>query len=117
MRRSMESAGSPVVHVVRVPPPAAEKTYPAEEASEKKAVQRITAISGGLSYFPRDAAEMTASLDNLNDAMERAYLLTYTTATEARDGQERQIEIGFGKAQGGSKLVAWAPERYYAPSQ
>lgn len=117
MRRSMESAGSPVVHVVRVPPPVTEKTYPAEESSEKKAVQRITSISGGLSYFPRDVAEMNASLDSLNDAMKRVYCLTYTTATKARDGRERQIEIGLGKSRNGSKLVAWAPERYYAPSQ
>ncbi len=117
MRRLLESPGSPVVHVVRVPPPAAGATYPSEEAGEKKAVQRITSIGGGLSYFPGDAAEMNASLDNLNAAMQRVYLLTYTTATEARDGRERQIQIGFARTHDGSKFVAWAPERYYAPSQ
>ena len=115
MRRAMETAGSPVVHIVRVPPPQGGTTYRSEEASEKATVRRIAAISGGLSYFPRDAAEMNASLDDLNRSMKSAYLLTYSTGQQLRDGRERALEIKLDKAHGGPKSVIWAPERFYAP--
>jgi VWFA-related protein len=117
MRRAMESAGSPVVHIVRVPPPQGGTTYRSEEASDKGTVRRIAAISGGLSYFPKDAAEMNASLDDLIRSMKSVYLLTYSTGVAPRDGRERSLEIKLDKAHGGSKAVVWAPERFYAPSE
>jgi len=117
MRQAMEIDGSPVVHIVRVPASPSMKGTPSEEASEKKAVQRTAAISGGLSYFPRDPAEMGASLEHLNEAMKKVYLLTYTTEVQTRDGRERRLDIKLDKAHGGSKTVLRTPEGYYAPSQ
>jgi len=117
MVQAMKTGGSPVVHIVRVPASPAMKDAPSEIASEKKAVLRTATIGGGLSYFPRDPAEMNASLDRLNVAMQHSYLLTYETGVATRDGRERVLDIRLDKAHNGSKLLLRSPEGYYAPSE
>ena len=107
-----------MVHIVRVPPsPSDLRNERSQLDHDKRTILRTTAISGGLSYFPKDPAEMEASLEHLSAAMKTVYTLTYSTGAPAPDGRERQIDIKLDKAHGGSKSAMRAPEGYYAPSQ
>jgi len=114
MRRALESAGSPVVHLFRIP--AGRGSGPEQHSSQEKAAIRIATMGGGLAYYPRNIGDMEASVDNLVDAMKSRYELTYTSTSDSRDGRERRLEIGLDKLHQKQKAIVRAPEGYLAPS-
>jgi Ca-activated chloride channel homolog len=116
MKRRMEMGGGAVVHVMCVPAGPGQSAQRRSDTDQKTALH-LAKTFGGLSYFPRDAADTDAAVDHLVHAMETRYILTYQAQDTARDGRERPIAVGFDKAHQNAKAVVRAPEGYYAPLQ
>ena len=116
MKRSMLVDGGVAVHVMCVPADPARAAQARSDTNEKVAL-RLTNMFGGLTYFPRNTADMNAAVDHLADAMKTRYVLTYEASNSAKDGRERKIEVAFAKALQNQRAVVRAPEGYYAPSQ
>jgi VWFA-related protein len=109
LRKELESAGAAVVHVLCVPSPQA------HGCGSEKAALRLTKMSGGLTYFPRDAAETEAAVDHLNAALRARYILSYEPQDSAPGGM-RRLDVAFEKTHAVKKAILLAPEGYYAPS-
>jgi Ca-activated chloride channel family protein len=116
MKRQMESNGGPVVHVICLPLDPGKHQFDTAPRTDQKAALHLTALFGGLTYFPRDAADLDQSVDHLVDAMKSRYILTWQTQDTARDGRPRRIAIEFDKLHQKTKAVVRAPQEYYAPS-
>jgi Ca-activated chloride channel family protein len=114
LRRDWQQPGTPSVHVLWIPSPKGSDDH-GDDRHEQKEVLKVANIGGGLVFFPRDEAELTASSDNLIDALKNRYLLTYTSEDTSKDGRQRQLDVGLDKAHQKAKDVVRAPEGYYAP--
>jgi Ca-activated chloride channel homolog len=114
LRKEWQQPGMPSVHVLWIPSPKGSNNH-GEDEQEQGMVLRVAHLGGGIMYFPRDAAELTASSDNLVEALQNRYLLTYTSEDPSKDGRQRQLDVGLDKAHQKAKDVVRAPEGYYAP--
>ncbi len=115
LRRGMETEGTPVVHMVCLPPAfgrARAKQFDPHASDAFK----LTELGGGLTYFPHTMGDMNGVMDALPIAMSERYIVTYTAENVARDGHEERVVLLFDKAHRSQKAILQAPEGYYAPS-
>jgi VWFA-related protein len=115
LRVQLERNRSSVLHIIRIATDDNENW--GEKRSAEKAVMAMTAIGGGLPYFPRNQRDLDADVDDLSQAMKTRTMLVYTSDNPAKDGQARHVEVVVDKAHGGKKLKVRAPEGYYVPSE
>jgi Ca-activated chloride channel family protein len=113
MKRRMEMGGGATVHLICVPVDKGHDTGSGDE--DKKPGQHIARMLGGLSYFPHSQKDIDAAVDQLVQAMETRYTLTYRTNYTAMEGQEKEMSVAFNKAHKGAKAIIHAPEGYDAP--
>jgi Ca-activated chloride channel homolog len=115
LRKEWRTPGTPALHIVTVPQ---SQPLPGHGRSgDEKAAILLANMGGGLAYFPRNLADMEASVDRLNDALKSRYLLTYQSGNPSKDSGERRIDVELDKVHQKAKAVVRAPEGYYAPSQ
>jgi len=115
MRYQIELRGGMELHIICVPPDLGRRLEPRFHNNQKSALH-LTSTFGGLSYFPRNEADLDESVDHLVSAMQSRYVLTYNTANTVRDGKQRQVGIQFDKAHQKARAVIRAQEAYYAPA-
>jgi Ca-activated chloride channel family protein len=114
--RDLETAGTPVMHIVLLPSPRGDSNRQ-ETAHSEKAALGLARMDGGLVYFPKDPMELEASVDHLGEAMKNRMVVTYSSDNQSKDGRERRVDVELDKAHQRAKAVVRAPQGYYAPSQ
>ena len=114
-RQAMETAGTPVVHLVCIPAAFGHAQWKQDDETSGAAMQ-VTAIGGGLTYFPHTTVEIDGMVDHLSDYLQARYVLTYQAENSTKDGGERRIAISYDKSHRAPKQLVLAPAGYIAPS-
>jgi Ca-activated chloride channel homolog len=65
---------------------------------DRDALQRMADVSGGLAFFPANAAELHAGYARVLEALRRRYVVAYTSSNSRRDGKWRQVQIALKSA-------------------
>jgi Ca-activated chloride channel family protein len=82
--------------------------------SESRSVlRRLASATGGLSFFPTRAEELSDIYQRVAEELATQYLLAYTPTNTARDGKWRTIAVRISR----SGCVARTRPGYYAPKQ
>jgi Ca-activated chloride channel family protein len=89
-----------------------EDSHDAREA--KHALNLLTENSGGVAYYPRDAAEVDKITPVIAHELRNQYVLAYVSTNEALDGTFRKVKITVNAK--GSPVVRTRPG-YYAGSK
>jgi len=116
LKHELEAEGSPVVHMICLPPAfgrSRDKQYDPHEGTAFK----LHEFSGGLTYFPHTIMDFDGAVDTLPRTMRARYILTYVADSAARDGHEERIQVSFDKAHQSMRARIQGPEGYYAPSK
>jgi von Willebrand factor type A domain len=117
LRKRLEQGGSPVVHLVRIPPASMRQSNARGDASNQQLVTMLVAGSGGMALTPPDLTSVDVAMDQLLSAMKSRYRLQFEAADTSRNGRERHLEVALDKVHQKERDVVRAPEGYYAPSQ
>jgi len=115
MKQGFEADGSPVVHMICLPPAMGNARYKQVDP-EERAAERLSKPTGGLTYFPHNMTDINSIVDNLGKVLATRYVVTFVAENAAKDGQEQRMQMSFEKSHRTEKAEVLAPEGYYAPS-
>ena len=80
-----------------------------------RALRQLAQVTGGLSYFPKEVAEVGEIAERVAQEIRNQYVIGYTPANEKLDGTYRQIKV---TAKGKGNPVVRTRSGYYAtPTQ
>lgn len=82
-----------------------------EAHKAKRALDALTAASGGLSYYPKETAEVDRIALQVAHEIRNQYIITYTPSVAALDGSYRAIKV---TVNGPGKPTARTRSGYYA---
>jgi VWFA-related protein len=116
LRRALEMAGNPVVHMVVLPEAFGHARRKQVDPHESAAFA-ITGLGGGLTYFPHTMGDLNGIVEGLPQAMRSRYVLTLVAKNSAKDGHEERVQVSFDRAHRSQGTEIRTPEGYYAPSQ
>jgi len=85
-----------------------------EASKAKRALNELTAATGGLSFYPKDVNEVQALAVEIARDIRNQYTIAYTPTIQALDGSYRQIKV---VADGPGKPVVRTRSGYYARAE
>jgi len=115
MKKGFEAEGSPVVHMICLPP-AMGNARAKQVDPEEKSAMRLSRPTGGLTYFPHNMTDINSIVDNLGQVLQSRYVATFEAENATKDGQEQWMQVSFEKSHRMGKAEVLAPEGYYAPN-
>jgi len=83
-----------------------------EARKAKRALDELTSASGGLSYYPKDLADVDKIALQVAHEIRNQYTITYTPTVQALDGSFRQIKVTVSGA--GRNTLVRTRTGYYA---
>src|SRR5467141_1407429 len=88
-----------------------------EAKRARKALEQISAASGGLAYFPENVDDVHNICEQVAHDIRNQYILAYYPTNIRRDGSFRTIQVEVIPPRGHGKLVARTRNGYYAPTE
>src|SRR2546421_5473239 len=86
-----------------------------EAKRARKALEQISAASGGLACFPENVDDVHNICEHVAHDIRNQYILAYYPTNTRRDGTFRAIQVEVIPPHGRGKLVARTRNGYYAP--
>src|SRR6266704_782933 len=87
-----------------------------EAKRARKALEQISAASGGLAFFPENVDDVHNICEQVAHDIRNQYILAYYPTNIRRDGRFRTIQVEVIPPRGHGKLVARTRNGYYAPT-
>ena len=88
-----------------------------EAKRARKALEQISAASGGLAFFPENVDDVHNICEQVAHDIRNQYILAYYPTNVRRDGSFRTIQVEVIPPRGHGKLVARTRNGYYAPTE
>ncbi len=82
-----------------------------EASKARRALNELTAATGGLAFYPKDVNEVQALAVEIAHDIRNQYTIAYTPSIQALDGSYRQIKV---TAEGPGKPIVRTRSGYYA---
>ena len=82
-----------------------------EAKKAERALSALTRASGGLAYYPKQAAEVDALAVKVAHEIRNQYILAYSPAEQTLDGSYRRIQV---LAKGPNRPLVRTRSGYYA---
>src|SRR5256885_6300275 len=86
-----------------------------EAKRARKALEQISAASGGLAFFPEHVDDVHNICEQVAHDIRNQYILAYYPTNTRRDGTFRTIQVEVIPPRGRGKLIARTRNGYYAP--
>src|SRR5882762_173566 len=87
-----------------------------EAKRARKALEQISAASGGLAFFPENVDDVHNICEQVAHDIRNQYILAYYPTNIRRDGSFRSVQVEVIPPRGHGKLVARTRNGYYAPA-
>src|ERR1700676_5438818 len=81
----------------------------------RKALEQISAASGGLAFFPENVDDVHSICEQVAHDIRNQYILAYYPTNIRRDGSFRTVQVEIIPPRGRGKLSARTRNGYYAP--
>src|SRR5881398_4109130 len=88
-----------------------------EAKRARKALEQISAASGGLAFFPENVDDVHNICEQVAHDIRNQYILAYYPTNIRRDGSFRAVQVEVIPPRGRGKLVALTRNGYYAPTE
>jgi Ca-activated chloride channel homolog len=88
-----------------------------EAKRARKALEQISAASGGLAFFPENVDDVHNICEQVAHDIRNQYILAYYPTNIRRDGSFRTVQVEVIPPHGRGKLVARTRNGYYAPAE
>src|SRR5216684_4504196 len=88
-----------------------------EAKRARKALEQISAASGGLAFFPENVDDVHSICEQVAHDIRNQYVLAYYPTNTNRDGTFRAIHVDVIPPRGRGKLLARTRNGYYAPTE
>src|ERR1700687_2956360 len=88
-----------------------------EAKRARKALEQISAASGGLAFFPENVDDVHSICEQVAHDIRNQNILAYYPSNTRRDGTYRAIQVDVIPPRGRGKLIARTRNGYYAPTE